>query len=232
MVWIYSSGTASGKCRSTAESLRERPAVKKGCRLLSPAEDGGLQRKTWLQTGCAKTTGKREFPQQQQCPSTGQGSVSHCSSTCARYIQGIRQNALWSSLYLLGGSPELCCCCLAASEELLGDCSNTARGTEVASSTSVIHRLKNNNKRTFPDWLFWCFWREQCPGEGVGYTAGCHQCPTYPWDSQAQRELCFFQTRRFKQTSASRAKAYLGKQVRLVGFTGFLSCQKEYQGTL
>lgn len=65
--------------------------MKNGCGLLSPAEDRGLQRKTWLRKGCAKTTGEREFPQQQQCPSTRQGSVSHWSSTCARLFRAFNK---------------------------------------------------------------------------------------------------------------------------------------------
>lgn len=58
MFWIYSSGIASGKCHSAVQSLQGKLAVKDARKLPSPAEHRGLQRKTWLRKGCAKTTGK------------------------------------------------------------------------------------------------------------------------------------------------------------------------------
>lgn len=65
---------------------------------------------------------------------------------------------------------------------------------------SFIHISRTSvKKRTFPDSLFWCFWREQCPGEGLGYTADCHGCPTHLCDSKARRELRSFQPCGFQQ---------------------------------
>lgn len=101
-------------------------------------------------------------------------------------------------VYLLGGAPKLCCCCLARSEEPLGDCSTTANaawGTEVASSTSVIHWLK---KELFQIDFSDVSEESSAPVKVSGTQQIATSAPRTCVTLKLSRELCFFQTCGFR----------------------------------
>lgn len=161
--------------------------VCKGNWLPSPAEDRGLQRKTWLRRGCAKRKGKRDSPQQEWCLHTRQGSWVIVALHVL--INSGHLPKCSTVIDLLGRSPELCCCCLAMGEKSLG--TTPTQVMQPRAPRQLPPHQPCTGKGVFSRSTFLMLVKKALPSGGLRHAADNHAFPGHVFDPKTQWKLCF-----------------------------------------